>query len=381
MTEKSCHFIIPEQYRPCGNRCALMSPFCEEHKGFYAEYDNQTLLDLMAQSIRDCTTVGEDKKIRPTASDEAWASFTNLGNELTARGYSQKEWGKAASRRIDQLGLFNDIYKAIGRDPKWKKFERVLEGIHRLKAQGAKVELDDKILGKRSGSMRQIDISIRFDQGFYDYLTIVECKDYDRKVSIDRVEAFRTVIEDVGAQKGIMVSPKGFQEGAVEVAKAYEIELYTLTEQMSDWTKHVREQVIKFPWIVDFEFDHDVVSRKSPNKGKVVRIMFRDFWLYDQSHRPIEPLAQTLSKIIKDFMDSGVAMPCRVTAQFDPPFLAKFPNEDWFTPVNAIKVTLVEHRLTRTTEVDQPPSLQSYVYQDMLKGKRFEISPDDLPHD
>ena len=76
-----------------------------------------------------------------------------------------------------------------------------------------------------------------------------------------------------------------------------------------------------------------------------------------------------------------MAMPCRVTAQFDPPFLAKFPNEDWFTPVNAIKVTLVEHHLTRTTEVDQPPSLQSYVYQDMLKGKRFEISPDDLPHD
>ena len=78
---------------------------------------------------------------------------------------------RAAYRRIDQLRLFNDIYKAIGGDPKWKKFERVLEEIHRLKAQGAKVELDDKILGKRSGSMRQIDISIRFDQGFYDYLT------------------------------------------------------------------------------------------------------------------------------------------------------------------------------------------------------------------
>ena len=136
MTEKACHFIIPEQYRPCENRCALMSPFCEEHKGFYAEYDNQTLLDMLARSFRDCITVGEDKKIRPTETDEAWARFTNLGNELIARGYSQKEWGKAMSCRIDQLGLFNDIYTAIGRDPKWKKFERVLEGIHRLKAQG-----------------------------------------------------------------------------------------------------------------------------------------------------------------------------------------------------------------------------------------------------
>ena len=117
MTEKSCHFIIPEQYRPCGNRCAFMSPFCEEHKGFYAEYDNQVLLDMLARSLLDCITVGENKKIRPTESDEPWARFTNLGNELTARGYSQKEWGEAASRRIDQLGLFNDIYKAIAEIP------------------------------------------------------------------------------------------------------------------------------------------------------------------------------------------------------------------------------------------------------------------------
>ena len=81
------------------------------------------------------------------------------------------------------------------------------------------MELDDKILGKRSGSMRQIDISIRFDQGFYDYLTIVECKDYDRKVSIDRIEAFRAVIEDVGAQKGIMVRPRVFKKEHLELQR------------------------------------------------------------------------------------------------------------------------------------------------------------------
>jgi hypothetical protein len=53
---------------------------------------------------------------------------------------------------------------------------------------------------------------------------------------MEKVEAFRTKLEDVGAMPGIMVSPHGFQEGAIKTAQAYNIELFTLTEVKSDWT-------------------------------------------------------------------------------------------------------------------------------------------------
>ena len=48
----------------------------------------------------------------------------------------------------------------------------------------------------------------------------IECKDYKTSVPIAAVEAFRTKLEDVGADKGIMVSSRGFQQGAIETARA-----------------------------------------------------------------------------------------------------------------------------------------------------------------
>lgn len=376
---RTCHFIILGPYRRCTEHAVLLSPFCAEHKTYYSAYDNKALLEMTAHCIRECCVVTENRKIGPSNSDDAWARFTNLGNELLARGYTQQEWAEAASRLVQQRDLFADIYKAIGHCSKWRKFERVLAQIHRLALQGAIVTLDDHIVGRRTGRRRQIDISIRFDQGFYEYLTIVECKNYSRKVGMNHVEAFHTKLEDTGAQKGIMVSSLGFQSGAVSAAKTYGIELYTLAEQMTDWTKQLRRHVIEFPWIVDFEFDHDVVSRTSPNEGKVVRIMFRDFWLYDQNRKPIQPLAKFLSKVIHDFTETGAALPCRVTVSLDPPCLVKFPGEDWFTPLNGIKVTLAKHRLTRRTQIDKPPTLDSYLYSDLVRGRQHRIPANQVP--
>src|SRR3712207_7958108 len=51
-------------------------------------------------------------------------------------------------------------------------------------------------------------------QGLHKYLTIVECKRYARRVGIRDVEAFITKIQDVQANKGVMVSTVGFDEGA-----------------------------------------------------------------------------------------------------------------------------------------------------------------------
>lgn len=45
--------------------------------------------------------------------------------------------------------------------PKWKKFETLVAKTQYDLAQNAKVVMNDKILGKKTGDFRQIDISIR----------------------------------------------------------------------------------------------------------------------------------------------------------------------------------------------------------------------------
>jgi hypothetical protein len=200
--------------------------------------------------------VSKEKKLTAKADRDLIDEFINILHELEGRGYSRDEAIEAMARVTNETGIMDDLFKEMGKDPKWKKFEKIVAGIHLLKAQGAEVKFDDRIMGVRTGRLRQIDVSIRFRQTFYDYLAVVECKDSGRRVPIDKVEAFRTKLEDVGAMHGIMVSPHGFQEGAIAAAKAYNIELFTLTEVKSDWTKALKANVLTVPWPTSIEFDY-----------------------------------------------------------------------------------------------------------------------------
>jgi len=109
-------------------------------------------------------------------------------------------------------------------DKKWKKFERVVAAIHMAENSGATVTWNDHING------RQFDVAIRFIFQFYEYLTLIECKDEQTRVEAGDVDAFVTKSHDAGANKAIIVSSSGFQSGAKTVAEKHNIELFTLTE-------------------------------------------------------------------------------------------------------------------------------------------------------
>ena len=67
--------------------------------------------------------------------------------------------------------------------PKWEHFERLVAAIHQIAQQGADIRWNAKIEG------RQFDVIICFEQGLYQYLTVVECKDYATPVPVEKVEA------------------------------------------------------------------------------------------------------------------------------------------------------------------------------------------------
>jgi restriction endonuclease len=107
---------------------------------------------------------------------------------------------------------------------KWKYFERLVAAIHKAADQGADVRWDEKING------RQFDVTVLFKKGLYEYLTVVECRDYATPVPVGDVEAFVTKAKDAHANCAVIASPKGFQSGAQEVAANHDMKLIQVTE-------------------------------------------------------------------------------------------------------------------------------------------------------
>jgi hypothetical protein len=108
-------------------------------------------------------------------------------------------------------------------EKKWLYFERLVAAIHSAADAGAQVKWNDSING------RQFDVTIRFRKGLYDHLTVVECKDTERPVSVEKIDAFVTKASDVHANVAVIASTAGFQSGAIETAKRHNINLIQIT--------------------------------------------------------------------------------------------------------------------------------------------------------
>jgi hypothetical protein len=87
-------------------------------------------------------------------------------------------------------------------------------------------------VGRITGRNIKVDVSFVLSLvGGADFLVLVECKYYKSKVPVDDVEEFHSKIDDIGAQKGILITTIGFQSGAVKAAKGRRIALALLTKE------------------------------------------------------------------------------------------------------------------------------------------------------
>lgn len=97
------------------------------------------------------------------------------------------------------------------------------------------VEIDKKIFDRNNIS-RQFDIYWEYEHAGHTYRTAIECKDFNSKISIDRIDGFIGKLNDIPGMRGIFASKKGYQSGANIKAKQHNIDLLIVREQNdSDW--------------------------------------------------------------------------------------------------------------------------------------------------
>lgn len=155
----------------------------------------------------------------------------------------------------------------------WKLFEKIVAAIHQAESRGAKVVWNEKING------RQFDVTVRFQHGLYEYLTVVECKDNEKPVSVDKVDAFVTKSNDAKASKAIMVSSSGYQEGCSKVAEEHNIELFTLEEINQIPKETLNAEIIPILNIYDvhlFTNDSPPLGIKLPEERNMLPYLMRN---------------------------------------------------------------------------------------------------------
>lgn len=89
------------------------------------------------------------------------------------------------------------------------------------------VQHNVKLKGK-SGCEHQIDVFWEYEIAGNMHRVAIECKNYDSQVPIGKVRDFFGVLHDLNNVRGIMVSSKGYQEGAKNFADYYGIALKAL---------------------------------------------------------------------------------------------------------------------------------------------------------
>lgn len=118
----------------------------------------------------------------------------------------------------------------------WKEFELFVADLYKS-SEELQVRHNVTETGK-SGALRQIDVLVIQKTKLHTLKTIIECKRWKQKVDRQVIDVLAASIKDLGANKGVIFTTVGYEEGAVQYAKSENIDVLVVREIKDDeWGK------------------------------------------------------------------------------------------------------------------------------------------------
>jgi hypothetical protein len=147
-------------------------------------------------------------------------------------------------------------------------FEELIARIETtLAGPGVTVTPGEWLIDKVTGSRRQVDATIRLIGGSSAILIVIECRKRSKFDDATWIEQLGSRQRDIGADKTIAVSSKGFTEPAKTKAAFYGIELRQIVdftaEELENWKGKYQ---IGFGY-VEYQIPRALVQFKPPNPG------------------------------------------------------------------------------------------------------------------
>lgn len=117
----------------------------------------------------------------------------------------------------------------------WRQYEKEILAEFREAYPDATILPNQFIKGRKTKRKRQIDVWIEGHIAGVQFTIAVDCKSYSRRVDIKKVESFIGMLDDLGAQYGIIITQKGYTSGALlraqyETAARIELDIVSLEE-------------------------------------------------------------------------------------------------------------------------------------------------------
>lgn len=100
----------------------------------------------------------------------------------------------------------------------WKKYEKEILCYFQETYPETKISFDQRVLGKFSKTQRQIDVLIEGEIAGYTIRIAVDCKYFTKKIDVKEVESFCSMVEDVEAHQGVLITQKGYSKAAINRA-------------------------------------------------------------------------------------------------------------------------------------------------------------------
>lgn len=100
----------------------------------------------------------------------------------------------------------------------WSSYEQAVFDCFRSHYPRADIQKDVHLKGRYSKRMRQIDILITEDTPAGPVKIVVDAKLYNRKLDVKTVEEFEGFLNDIGIEKGLLVSNRGYSRSALRRA-------------------------------------------------------------------------------------------------------------------------------------------------------------------
>lgn len=110
---------------------------------------------------------------------------------------------------------------------RWEEYQHQAAAL--LREVGFSTEINARLV-EPNGTAHAIDVVGRRMVAGVDLLWIVECKYWNRRVPIEKVLTLRSLVLDLGADRGLLMSESGFQSGAIRTASQKNITLTSLND-------------------------------------------------------------------------------------------------------------------------------------------------------
>ncbi len=115
---------------------------------------------------------------------------------------------------------------------KGKGLEQLMKAIQETIKTDESIRIQtNKQIKNLKGRKREFDVVLEMNVNRINIIIAFECKDYKKAVDIKEVDAFHSKCLNIPSiNSKIMVSAKGFTEGAKQEAESFGIQLYTIDE-------------------------------------------------------------------------------------------------------------------------------------------------------